>query len=444
MRGDGDRFHHHVGAQQVGDALLDLGVGTLDVRLGRAPQPRIVERREDRAGSRRLAELDGERHQPRLPVDVEQAHRGAQEASRRRRDAVEDGEIEQVEPPGVTQGGEVLPAGQQRGHGLRLDREIVGNDGTAAQLERVDAVEALPAEFLVAREARADRGQRQRRTGEQVVVALEAARAVELLPDDADAQRDRRRRRVPQHAMVLVGREFLVGRKCPRMGRQAVVGRELVEATRLLEQLRAQAAARALRLVLRQAGGAVDVGGGDGRRRLVAIGRRRTDVGHRLRRAEQPHAEQARPVRQGADDAQILERRRIVDRQRLDQLDAVGMVGDLEHAAKTVGIGFVDRVDVDRGERHPRMGGLVPGIEAAEDDHAIVTRLPVVQLDLEMVFRAASLQRWPPGPARARRALTHRQLGARQHRRLASPRPVHYDQVSAGAGEPCDEWAEPR
>ena len=67
------------------------------------------------------------------------------------------------------------------------------------------------------------------------------------------------------------------------------------------------------------------------------------------------------------------------------------MVGDLEHAAKTVGIGFVDRVDVDRGERHPRMGGLVPGIEAAEDDHAIVTRLPVVQLDLEMVFRAASL-----------------------------------------------------
>ena len=63
--------------------------------------------------------------------------------------------------------------------------------------------------------------------------------------------------------MVLVGREFLVGRKCPRMGRQAVVGRELVEAARLLEKLRAQAAARALRLVLRQAGGAVDVGGGD-------------------------------------------------------------------------------------------------------------------------------------------------------------------------------------
>ena len=173
------------------------------------------------------------------------------------------------------------------------------------------------------------------------------------------------------------------------MGRQAVVGGELVEAACLLEQLRADAAARALPFVLRQAGGHVDVVGGDLGRRLVGIRRRGTNIGHRLRRAEQPRAEQARLVRQRAADTQVFERRRIVDRQGLDQLDALGMVGDGEDAAQAVGIGVVDCVDVHGGERHPRMGDLVPGIEAVEHDRAIVTLPPVVQLDLEMVGRAA-------------------------------------------------------
>ena len=328
VRGDRDRLHHHVGAQQVRDAFLDLRVGTLDMRLHGAPQPRIVERGEDRPGSRRLAELDGERHQARLCIDMEQAHRGAQEASRRRRDAVEDRKIEQVQASGVAQGGEVLPARQQRGDGRLIDREIVGHGRAAPQQERVDAVETLPAELLVARAARADRRQRHRRIVEQVVVGLQAARGVDVLLDDADAQLGHRRHHVPQHAPVLVGRELLVGRNFPCMGRQAVVGGELIEAACLLEQLRADAATRALPFVLRQARGHVDVVGGDLGRRLVGIRGRGTNMRDRLRRTEQPGAEQARLVRERAADTQIFERRRIVDRQGLDQPDALRMVGD--------------------------------------------------------------------------------------------------------------------
>ena len=148
---------------------------------------------------------------------MEEAHRSAQETSRRRCDAVEDREIEQVEAPRVAQRGEVLPARQQGGDGRLIDREIVGQGRAAAQQERVDAVEALPAELLIARAARADRRQRHRRIVEEVVVGLQAARAVEVLFDDADAKHGHRRHCVPQHPPVLVGREFLTGGNLPRM-----------------------------------------------------------------------------------------------------------------------------------------------------------------------------------------------------------------------------------
>jgi hypothetical protein len=59
VHGDRDRLHDHMRTQKMGNALLNLRVGALDVGLHSSPKPLIVVRRKDRPGGRRLAELNG-------------------------------------------------------------------------------------------------------------------------------------------------------------------------------------------------------------------------------------------------------------------------------------------------------------------------------------------------------------------------------------------------
>jgi hypothetical protein len=114
-------------------------------------------------------------------------------------------------------------------------------------------------------------------------------------------------------------------------------------------------------------------------------------IGDGLRRAEQSRAEQPRASCKSAADAQIFEGRRIVDRQRLDQTNALRTVGDFEDATRAVGIGFVDRIDVNRRQRRPRMRRLRPFVEAREDNLPVVTLLRLMELHLEVISRSATL-----------------------------------------------------
>ena len=126
VHSDRDGLHHEVRAQQVGGAFLYLRVGALHMGLHGAPEPGIIVRGENRPGVRRLPELDGERHEPRPSIYMEQTHRRAEESPGHDWNLLKDREIEQVEPAGVAQGGQIQAARQQWRDGLLLDGKVVG------------------------------------------------------------------------------------------------------------------------------------------------------------------------------------------------------------------------------------------------------------------------------------------------------------------------------
>ena len=126
-------------------------------------------------------------------------------------------------------------------------------------------------------------------------------------------------------------------RQILHIGRRSSVAGELIEAARVLE-LHHPGASSSLGLVLGQPCVHPDIVRRHVRCLLVPIGVDGTNLRDWLRRAEQLYAEETRPTRNSTADAQIFQRWGIVNRQRLDQADAIGSVGDFEQAMIAIGI----------------------------------------------------------------------------------------------------------